>query len=136
MKAIAKQHIDSLKIEKGCSLCGYNRIASALDFHHITGEKSGNISQLNGKAMLREAKKCIVLCSTCHREVHAGIHSLKPLYKKLITQDDLGFIEGKWEGKRLELFRHNEVDKARDGLQLMKNGTARGNVVNKLVKVN
>ena len=115
-RTIAKQHCDSLKIDKGCAICGYSRIARALDFHHIAGKKGKNVSQLQGKAMFREMKKCVVLCATCHREVTAGVHSLKPLYRHIITQDDLGFMEGDWDNCRLGLFRDGEVKDARGDL--------------------
>lgn len=62
-----------------CVLCGYNKSVVALHFHHrdptlkefhVTG---GNRSY---KSMLAEAKKCVLLCSNCHAEVHAGVTQL------------------------------------------------------------
>jgi predicted HNH restriction endonuclease len=49
-----------------------------LDFHHLNGkEKEFGLSQ---KGITRswaktelELKKCILVCSNCHREIHAGI---------------------------------------------------------------
>jgi len=58
----------------GCALCGYNKCAAAMDFHHI-GEK---VFSLNTNLFCRhtnqeiadEIAKCILLCANCHREVH------------------------------------------------------------------
>jgi 5-methylcytosine-specific restriction endonuclease McrA len=59
-----------------CALCGYNRSAAALDFDHINPKtKKRTISHLLAvsqpwawKAALKEAKKCQLICSNCHRE--------------------------------------------------------------------
>jgi transposase-like protein len=64
-----------------CALCGYSRSPAALQFHHedpIT--KAFGISE-NGvtrtlEAALAEARKCVLLCATCHAEVEAGVARL------------------------------------------------------------
>lgn len=59
----------------GCLVCGEGN-AICLDFHHI-GDKKYNISNaifnsMVGKnALKNEIKKCIVVCSNCHRKIHA-----------------------------------------------------------------
>ena len=133
-KNISKEYINTIKLEKGCAICGYNKVASALDFHHIKGEKKGNISQLCGKNLFIEAKKCIVLCSNCHRELHVGLHSLKPLYKKMITQEDLDFAKGEWDKKRLLLFRQRAVNDARKEHSRFHGSEDRKKVAMKLVR--
>ena len=59
-----------------CSKCGYDKCLSALDFHHISKEKEGNISyfikDFSKEKSLKEIKKCILLCANCHRELHHG----------------------------------------------------------------
>jgi len=61
-----------------CEKCGYDKSWAALDFHH-TGDKKITISTFThshgctakNKAILKEElKKCILLCSNCHRELH------------------------------------------------------------------
>jgi predicted HNH restriction endonuclease len=56
-----------------CSKCGYNKCIDALDFHH-EGNKEESVSRLiknnSREKILKEAKKCILLCANCHREVH------------------------------------------------------------------
>jgi len=70
------QFTDDYKLSKGCSICGYNKCASALDFHH-NGDKEFNVSRSiqEGKRLFdvkKEMEKCDVLCANCHRELHAG----------------------------------------------------------------
>lgn len=66
-----------------CVECGYNKSFSALDFHHVKKEdkKHGIHSLMNSvtkvwkteniDTLLNELKKCVILCSNCHREHHA-----------------------------------------------------------------
>ena len=59
-----------------CQICGYDRCLSAFDFHHIDArEKDFTISaSMSWDRIEPELKKCVLLCSNCHREVHAGWH--------------------------------------------------------------
>ncbi len=58
-----------------CSICGYNKCLDALDFHHQK-DKEGHIATFikneSRQKVLKEVKKCILLCANCHREVHHG----------------------------------------------------------------
>lgn len=58
-----------------CVLCGYNRCLRALHFHHINQhEKDFDVSQhTNWSEIEEELKKCVLLCSNCHMEVHDGM---------------------------------------------------------------
>lgn len=61
-----------------CKICNYDRYVGALDFHHINpSEKKFEISTTGAtrsyEKTLEEAKKCILVCSNCHREIEAGI---------------------------------------------------------------
>lgn len=57
-----------------CTICGYNKCISALEFHHHEKNKEGNFSSLlkneSRQKLLKEAGKCILLCANCHRELH------------------------------------------------------------------
>ena len=59
-----------------CSICGYNKCNAALDFHHTNSkEKEMTIAEISLKnvsynKILKEARKCILICSNCHREIH------------------------------------------------------------------
>lgn len=59
-----------------CVICGYNRCAGNLVFHHRDpNEKDFGISGMTVgyDKLLKEADKCALLCSNCHGEVHAGL---------------------------------------------------------------
>lgn len=69
-----------------CVLCGFDTHPSAIDLHHRQ-DKDALITDLvtqmafaptgqHGEALLREARRCVVLCSNCHRMLHAGVLSL------------------------------------------------------------
>jgi transposase len=66
-----------------CVLCGYDRCASALEFHHLDpvekrlGISAGGLS-LSLDVLRREVAKCVLLCSNCHAEVESGV-SVIPL---------------------------------------------------------
>ena len=61
--------------------CGYNKCNQALEFHHIDEDlKSFNIG-FKGycRSWVRvknELDKCVIVCSNCHKEIHAGILQL------------------------------------------------------------
>lgn len=58
-----------------CQVCGESE-KICLDFHHLR-DKDMPVSQLAAYGSMKRVKeeidKCIVLCSNCHRKVHAGI---------------------------------------------------------------
>ncbi len=63
-----------------CGSCGYNKCSAALDLHH-KGNKEYLISYMIKKHMawqkiLKEAKKCRLLCKNCHTEFHSGKNDL------------------------------------------------------------
>lgn len=63
-----------------CKLCGYSSCLAALEFHHIDEDKDFHISSkgatISIEKLRNEAKKCVLLCCRCHREVHAGFRSI------------------------------------------------------------
>ena len=60
----------------GCELCKYNKCLAALEFHHKDPSQKkfsvsgGNLRSKKFEALEKEAKKCVLLCANCHREVH------------------------------------------------------------------
>jgi 5-methylcytosine-specific restriction endonuclease McrA len=61
-----------------CQFCGYNRCVGALEFHHID-PKSKNFG-LGQSGLTRswertknELDLCLLVCSNCHKEIHAGL---------------------------------------------------------------
>lgn len=68
-----------------CEICGYDKCLDALEFHHLNPEeKEFNLSHSNSKSMEKskeEADKCILVCSNCHRELHAAMKKERIKYK-------------------------------------------------------
>lgn len=69
-----KEYLKNIKLNSCCSKCTESHIA-CLDFHHIdkTTKKSSvaNIVKSGQLNLLKEEiKKCIILCSNCHRKLH------------------------------------------------------------------
>lgn len=73
-----RQFINDYKLSKGCSVCGYNKCAEALEFHHPNDDKSfyigyaltSRVDRIKLEEIKEEMNKCIVLCANCHRELH------------------------------------------------------------------
>lgn len=61
-----------------CELCGYDKCPAALEFHHRDpAKKDFEIARLKTYSfdlIKPELDKCVLVCSNCHREVHAGMH--------------------------------------------------------------
>ena len=59
-----------------CARCGYHSNYAALEFHHRdAGTKAfqldlRSLSNRRWCEVLKEAEKCMLLCSNCHAEVH------------------------------------------------------------------
>lgn len=70
-----------------CYKCGYNKNLSALDFHHVNPEEKEYKSwcvlrKRPWKEIIRELKKCILLCKNCHAEEHNPLLTIQN-FKKL-----------------------------------------------------
>jgi len=58
-----------------CEICGYDRCIKAMDFHHRNpNDKKFELTYMNRKweTLREEVDKCVLVCSNCHREIHAG----------------------------------------------------------------
>jgi predicted HNH restriction endonuclease len=64
-----------MKASECCAKCGETR-GYVLDYHHIDpSQKNQDIARMTSNNykldnVLNEIKKCVVLCSNCHREFH------------------------------------------------------------------
>ena len=73
-----RDFIDNYKIERGCTDCGYNKYACALQFDHIGTEKNISISQChNIEKIKKEIELCELVCANCHsiRTENRGIRN-------------------------------------------------------------
>lgn len=62
-----------------CCLCGYNKCQSALALHHLDpSEKDFSFGAIranakNWETIIKELRKCVLVCHVCHSEIHEGI---------------------------------------------------------------
>ena len=63
----------------GCGICGYNKSHRALSLHHLNpNEKDFSFSKIRAnpkswEKIVLELRKCVMVCSNCHMEIHDGI---------------------------------------------------------------
>lgn len=67
--------LQAIKLLGGrCSICGYDKCVDALEFHHENPKekefKLGSGNTMSWKDYRKEALKCILVCSNCHKEIH------------------------------------------------------------------
>jgi transposase len=75
-----RRRLKQLLVEEAggrCIICGYDRQARALEFHHVDPAQKGFALSRKGitlslQALRAEARKCVLLCSNCHAEVEDG----------------------------------------------------------------
>lgn len=76
-KKVRKENIDYINSIKsvGCRFCPEDDVC-CLDFHHLVSEEKENcIARLTAhsiETIQKEIEKCVVICSNCHRKLHAG----------------------------------------------------------------
>lgn len=61
-----------------CQICGYNKYIGALEFHHVDPNLKDFSISTDGftygwEKIKTEIDKCILVCSNCHKEIHAHI---------------------------------------------------------------
>lgn len=64
-----------------CLLCGYDRYAGALHFHHVDPDSKRFHLSMEGVTraladVRAEMAKCVLLCANCHAEVEGGLATL------------------------------------------------------------
>lgn len=82
-----------LKQQRGgkCERCGYNKYLGALEFHHIDPSKKEftiGDSNFRLKECVEEIKKCVLICSNCHKELHANLWSLDDFKREEEVEPD------------------------------------------------
>ena len=69
-----------------CEICDYDKNISALEFHHINPEEKDfaiSAFKCGWEDMKKELDKCMLVCATCHREIHNPQSTLED-FKKLM----------------------------------------------------
>jgi hypothetical protein len=61
-----------------CVVCGYKKYLGALDFHHKDPKTKEFALSVKGlsyswESLVKEAKKCILVCKNCHMEIEARL---------------------------------------------------------------
>ncbi len=75
------ERLQELKETLCCKICGYSKkthdrfTTAALDFHHHKKNKKHNVGNMirdgySWANILKEIKKCVVICCRCHAELH------------------------------------------------------------------
>ena len=70
-----------------CQCCGYSRCIEALEFHHLDPNiKSFTISgkSKSFNSLKSEVDKCILVCSNCHKEIHAGLINIDTIINQKV----------------------------------------------------
>src|SRR6266496_875797 len=77
-----------------CQVCGYSKCMRALEFHRVDpNTKRFNISSSDTidlgvvwarawDSIVREIRKCVLVCSNCHREIESGLTKCPPMCTK------------------------------------------------------
>lgn len=103
-----------------CSICGYDKCSSALDFHHINpNDKTKSISVMKSKSFEKlksELDKCILLCKNCHFEVHVKLRNEKYeldkiKYNNIQNESDQLCIKCKIRKPSFEFYNQSETKK-------------------------
>lgn len=69
-----RREIAEWKRTRGCTICGETE-PWVLDMHHLDPSKkeSNPAASATLKTFLKHAASCVLVCSNCHRKVHAGV---------------------------------------------------------------
>jgi hypothetical protein len=65
-----------------CCCCKYSKALSALEFHHVDPKtKDFGLGAIRGSfkawdKIVAELRKCVMVCSNCHAEIHEGVREL------------------------------------------------------------
>jgi len=87
MTSVRRQRLKEMIVQEGggsCQICGYKKCLKALDFHHLNEKNKSFNLDVRGltrswDVIVNEVHKCVLVCSNCHREIHAGLIKLPKL---------------------------------------------------------
>lgn len=67
--------VDTWKEQQGCKYCP-ETTPCCLELHHLDPTKKENhpsLMRTSWDRYMKEAEKCVVVCSNCHKKIHKGI---------------------------------------------------------------
>lgn len=82
-----KRELDLIKLSNGCAICGFDSFPEGLEYHHYNPalkkfKLGGECVCRSWVSIVKEIKKCVVLCATCHNGVTWGrLESPRPNIK-------------------------------------------------------
>ena len=88
-----------------CGICGYDKCNEVFHCHHLDpSKKEFSLGRMMGNPhkweyVIPELKKCVLLCSNCHGEVHAGVTTIP--YDIKMCDDSVIIEQQEKERKRL-----------------------------------
>ena len=71
--------INDWKASKGCMCCG-EATPCCLELHHLDPTEKDvhpSTARTSWDRFMREAEKCVVVCSNCHKKIHADVLTLR-----------------------------------------------------------
>jgi hypothetical protein len=75
-RRLLQYDLQMYKQTHGCRICG-ERDPRLLDFHHTdSGKKTLTVSEVGNHKpaeIWKEVESCVILCKTCHRNIHKAI---------------------------------------------------------------
>ena len=79
-----------------CYACDRDGPPALFEFHHSNAdEKDFGLSESGiphrWERVVAELEKCVMLCANCHREVHAGVRTIRPTLLGL-AEDALPYV--------------------------------------------
>lgn len=80
-----------------CLACSYDKYQGALEFHHLDPKEKeftlAHVRHTSFNKIKSELDKCILLCSNCHREIHANIIFYNTETKQIECVNDIIYKE-------------------------------------------
>jgi ribosomal protein S27AE len=104
-----RRRVKAILIEEAggrCGMCGYDRCARALAFHHLDPETKafglaeGGLARSLAETRA-EAAKCILLCANCHAEVESGLTVLPTAQATLEAADSFARLTAAFPGSSI-----------------------------------
>jgi hypothetical protein len=98
-EAVTRRHqkLRRILIEEAggrCAVCGYDRCAFNLHFHHVDpADKALEMTTASGKSLgayHAEARKCVLVCANCHGEIETGSIPSPPAGARYTAVRDVG----------------------------------------------